>query len=283
MTTLQDLTLAHLSIGATPNENIIAAAHAGFGAVGLRICGRRPGDPFATPILGDAAATRSLRSRAEDLGVRLSNVSGYQFYPDVTLDQVAPVVNATAELGVPVIVANGFDPDEARFTALFARYCELAARSGIRVALEFLPYSGVRDLATALRIVAASGADNAGVLPDALHLERSGGSPADLRAIPPGRVVFAQLCDAQAWQGTRTDDLLMREARGGRLPAGTGVLPLFDFLDALPAGCEIEYEVNRADLADRPANEKAAAAAEDATRFMAAYAAYRATRPGKAS
>jgi len=211
----------------------------------------------------------------------LSNVSGYQFYPDVTLAQVAPVVDATAELGVPVIVANGFDPDEARFTAIFGQYCELAASRGIRVALEFLPYSGVRDLAAALRIVEASGAGNAGLLPDPLHLDRSGGKPADLRTIPPGRVVFAQLCDAQAWQGPRTDDGLMREARGARRPAGTGVLPLFDFLDALPPGCEIEYEVNRADLADRPANEKAVAAAADAARFMQAYAAHRSTRSGK--
>ena len=269
--TLSSLTLAHLTISATPLETIEAAAHAGFGAAGVRICGRRPGDAFATPVVGVPEAARELKSRAADLGVRLSNVSGYQFYPDVTLSQVEPVVAATVELGAPVIVANGFDPDEARFTELFARYCELAHKGGIRVALEFLPYSGVRNLQTAMRIVEACGADNVGVLLDALHLERSGGTPADIAAVPPTRIVFAQLCDAPSWRGARTDDALLQEARGARLPAGAGTLPLFAFMDALPEGCEIEYEVARGDMAGRSPIDKALAAADDATRFMTAY------------
>jgi len=272
---LDSLTLAHLTISATPLETIDAAATAGFGAVGLRICARRPGDAYAAQVLGDAQAARALKARAADRGVRLSNVSGYQFYPDVTLEQVAPVVEASAEMGAPVIVANGFDPDEQRFTELFARYCELAGQHGIRIALEFLPYSAVRNLDAALRIVATSGASNAGVLPDALHLARSGGTPDDLRALPASRIVFAQLCDAPVWRGPKTDESLQREARGARLPAGTGALPLFDFLDALPVECEIEYEVSRGDMMARSPADKACAAADDVERFMAGYAEHR--------
>ena len=267
----RSLTVAHLTIGGTPLQNIEAAANAGFGAVGLRICGRRAGDPFPTPILGTPQAARELRTRASDLGIRLSNVSGYQFYPDVTLEQVAPVVEATAELGMPIVVANGFDRDLDRFTDLFARYCELAKASGIRVALEFLPYSGVRNLAAALRVVEQSGMANAGLLLDSLHLERSGGSPADIEAVPASRIVFAQLCDALPWRGEKTDEALLAEARGARQPAGTGILPLFDYLDALPAGCEIEYEVARGDMTNRSPADKARAAADDAERFMERY------------
>ena len=269
------LTLAHLSIGATPLENIEAASAAGFGAVGLRICGRRPGDSFAAPVLGDARAASALKARAADLGIRLSNVSGYQFYPEVTLDQVAPVVEATVALGVKVIVANGFDPQLDRFVDVLAHYCELARQGGIRIALEFLPYSGVRNLAAALSVVERTGAVNAGLLLDSLHLERSGGRPAEIAQVPASRIVFAQLCDAPAWQGPKSDEALLAEARGARLPAGTGVLPLFDYLDALPAGCEIEYEVARGDMAARSPLDKARAAAEDAERFMAAYRASR--------
>jgi len=148
---VSSLTLAHLTIGSSPLDTIEAAAGAGFGAAGLRICGRRPGDAYEASILGAPDKVRELKSRAAGLGVRLSNVSGYQFYPDVTLGQVAPVIAATAAIGAPVIVANGFDPVEARFTELFARYCELARQGGIRVALEFLPYSGVRNLEAAPR------------------------------------------------------------------------------------------------------------------------------------
>ena len=268
---LSSLTLAHLTIGSTPLDTVEAAARAGFGAAGVRICGRRPGDAFAASILDSPDRIRELKSRASGLGVRLSNVSGYQFYPDVTLSQVEPVIEATAAIGAPVIVANGFDPDEVRFTDLFARYCELARNRSIRVALEFLPYSGVRNLEAAMRVIDASGAENAGVLLDALHLERSGGTPAHIKAVPPSRIVFAQLCDAPTWRGPKTDEALLQEARGSRLPAGAGTLPLFEFLDALPEGCEIEYEVARGDMASRSPIDKALAAAEDATRFMAAY------------
>ncbi len=274
---MKTMTLAHLTLSATPAETIDAAARAGFGAVGLRICGRRPGDPFATPLIGNPAALQALRQRAADQGIRLSNVSAYQFYPDVTWEQVAPAIAATHALGIPTIVANGFDADEERFTALFARYCEGAAAAGIRVALEFLPYSGVRDLDTALRIIERSGAGNAGVLLDALHLERSGSLPAEIGAIDPAKIVFAQLCDAKKLIGKRTDDELLQEARGARLPAGEGELPLFAFLDALPPGLEIEYEVARMDLAGRSPLEKAQAAHDDAERFMAAYAAHAAS------
>jgi sugar phosphate isomerase/epimerase len=273
---MKNLTLAHLCISSTPEQTIDAAASAGFGAVGLRICGRRPGDAFATPVIGQLATIQALRQRASDQGIRLSNVSAYQFYPDVTWEQVAPAIEATHALGIPVIVANGFDADEERFTALFARYCEGAAAAGIRVALEFLPYSGVRNLAAALRVVERSGAGNAGVLLDALHLDRSGSLPADIAAIDPVKIVFAQLCDAKKLAGQPTDEQLLQEARFARLPAGEGELPLYDFLDALPPGLEIEYEVARLDMADRSAKEKAHAARADAERFMTAYAAYKA-------
>ena len=218
---------------------------------------------------------QSLRQRAADQGVRLSNVSAYQFYPDVTWEDVAPVVDATQALGIPIIVVNSFDPDEVKFTALFARYCEAAAAAGIRVALEFLPYGEVRNLNGALRVVEQSGAANAGILLDALHLDRSGSLPAAIHAIDPARIVFAQLCDAKKLTGPRSDDELLQEARFARLPAGTGELPLFDFLDALPPGLEIEYEVARIELAGRSPLEKAQAAAADAQRFMKAYAASR--------
>jgi sugar phosphate isomerase/epimerase len=274
---MRSLTLAHLALGATPSQTIDAAADAEFGAVGLRICARRPGDPYAgEPILGNPAAARALRDRAAARGIRLSNISAYQFYADVDWDDVAPAIDATAELGAPIIVANGFDPDAARFTALLARYCDAAAASGIRVALEFLPYSAVRTVDDALRIVEETGARNAGVLLDALHLDRSGGVPADIFRVPAQRVIFAQLCDAMRWTGSRTNEALQNEARTARLPAGTGELPLFDFLDALPPGTEIEYEVARADMAQASPFEKAQAAHDDAERFMAAYAEHRA-------
>jgi len=279
---MKSLTLAHLVLGASPAENIAAAAAAGFGAVGLRVCARRPTEPFATPLLGDPAAARSLRQQARDAGIVLSNVSGYQFYPDVTWDHVAPVIETTDALGAATVVVNGFDPDASRFDTLFTRYCAAAADAGINVALEFLPYSAIRTLDAAVRVIERTGAPNAGILLDALHLERSGGSPADITRMAPGHIAFAQLCDANRLTGPRSDAELLIEARTARLPAGEGELPLFEFLDALPEGTEIEYEVARADLQQGSALDKALAAHRDAARFMEAWQAHRASRTGRA-
>lgn len=267
------LTLAHLTLSTTPEQTIDAAAAAGFAAVGLRICARRPGDPYAgEPLLGRPAAARALARRAADAGIRLSNASSYQFYPDVGWDQVAPAIEAAQALGMQSVVVNGFNPDEAAFTALFSKYCALAAQAGIAVALEFLPYSAVRSLADCLRVIEASNAPNAGVLLDALHMDRSGITPTAIATIPRERIAFAQLCDAKKLSGPRSDAELLQEARTARLPAGEGELPLYDFLDALPEGLEIEYEVARSDLADATPLQKAQAAHADAERFMQAYA-----------
>ena len=59
------LSLAHLTLSTTPAQTIDAAAAAGFTAVGLRICARRPTETFAAdPILGHPAAARALRRQA---------------------------------------------------------------------------------------------------------------------------------------------------------------------------------------------------------------------------
>ncbi|EHM03194.1 AP endonuclease, family 2 [Acetobacteraceae bacterium AT-5844] len=263
------LTLAHLTASASPADTIEAAAAAGFDAVGIRVCPRRPGNAYAGTVLGDAAATRHLRSVLKTAGIPLSNVSAYQFYPEVGWEDIAPVVELTAELGGEMIVANGFDPDLGRFAELLSRYAGLAAQAGIRVALEFMPYSAVRTVEDARALVDRVAAPNLGVLVDALHLDRSGGRPADVAALRPEDISFAQLCDARHLRAPLSNAELMQEARTSRLPLGEGELPLFELMDALPSDLELEYEVARADLADASALERARAAKADADRFLA--------------
>jgi sugar phosphate isomerase/epimerase len=265
------LTLAHLTASATPAETITAAAAAGFDAVGIRICGRRPGNAYAGAVLGDAAGVRHLRTLLAETGIPLSNVSAYQFYPEVTWDHLASVVDITAELGGGIIVANGFDPDLGRFSDLLAQYAEAAAPLGIRIALEFMPYSQIPTVAAALDMVRRCAAPNLGLLADSLHLDRSGGTAADLAVVPPSLISFAQVCDAMRLREPLPPDALMREARTSRLPLGDGELPLFAFMDALPPDTEIEYEVARADLADASALDRAQAGKRDMDRFLALY------------
>jgi hypothetical protein len=153
------------------------------------------------------------------------------------------------------------------------------------ILLEDFDDDGADDLAliaemipSASRVLDLPGCANAGAWLYPLLLEASGGSSADIANLPAWRIVSDRLCDGPTWDGTKTDEALLAEARGARLPAGTGVLPLFDYLDALPPDCEIEYEVARGDMMDRPAVDKARAAAADVERFMARYGLERQSR-----
>lgn len=238
---MSHLTLGWLSIlDADPFEVVDAAGKGQFRSVSLRLTGRRRVDPFKQ-IIGHSSVLDELAVRLADSGLRLSNVSTYHLSPDVTLDLLEPVVEATARLTCDTILATCTDDDHARWLDFMARYCDVARKHGIRIALEFVPFSQAQSVRIAERLVAACGADNFGIVADALHLARSGGTPAELASVDPQRIFFAQICDAPAH--APRDGSLADEARTGRLYPGEGDLPLGDFLDALPPGLEIECEV----------------------------------------
>lgn len=270
---MPQLTLGWLTLLNTKTADVIpAAAAAGFKSVSIRITARKPGEPY-DPIVGNPAAIRDLRQRLAADGLRLSNTSIYHLYPDVTMEHVLPAIEATAELGAKIMVATCMDSDHDRWVAFMARYCEAAAKSGITVALEFVPYSQARTIAVGADLVRRTGAGNFGLLVDSLHLSRSGGQPADIRGVDPKHIVFAQLCDAVAQ--IPPPEGLMHEARNGRLYPGDGALPLYDFLDALPAGIELECETPWTAVGDKSAAEQARLAGDATRKFLAAYCAAR--------
>ena len=268
--------LGYLTLDCGPLETIDAAAAAGFRSVGIRITGRRIADPF-TPVLGHPAVVRQIRQRLDDTGIRLSNVSAYHFFPDVTNTHLQQVMDTVAELGADIVVANSYDPTESAFIDKLGSYCGMARAHGIKVAVEFMRYSAVKTLFDTSRIIGKVSTDNLGMLVDALHLDRSGGTPADVAAVDPRHIVFAQLCDAKAMAGPMTETELRHEARTGRLFPGDGSLPLGAFLNALPPGIEIEYEVPRPDLGQLNHTERAKVALSVFEHYMHAHAMKQAT------
>ena len=73
-----------------------------------------------------------------------------------------------------------------------------------------------------------------------MHLVRSGSSAADIAAIDPEHIGYAQLNDTTLQP--RIDNY-MEEAMFERMVPGEGELPLRDILSALPADIVIELEV----------------------------------------
>ena len=157
--------------------------------------------------------------------------------------------------------------DEARLTANFAAFCDLAAPFGLTGDLEFMPWSNVPDLPTARRVVEAADRPNGGILVDPLHFARSSGRLADLRAVPRTLWHYWQMCDAPA-EHPGTTEALLHTAREERLFPGEGGIDLVGMVRAMPADLPLSIEIPKATLArTMPAAERIRLAAK-ATRAL---------------
>jgi sugar phosphate isomerase/epimerase len=255
------LSLAHLTaLKASPLELIERAATTGFDAVGLRLWPPLPGDTVA-PIVEDEALQRAIRRKLRDAGIALFDIEAFWLRADSDLGAFRRAFEVGASLGARHVLLVSHDPDRARLTGNFARACEDAVACGLSPMLEFIPYSAIRTLEEAHTLILASGAGAAGLLVDALHLARSGGSPADLAAYPADLFRYLHLCDAPATPPAGTE-ALRAEARGARLLPGEGQLWLDDLLASVPPGTPVALEAPKRRDAGMPTTERLRHAAQ---------------------
>jgi sugar phosphate isomerase/epimerase len=223
---------------ATLPEMVSIAAQAGYDAVGLPLnAAGREGQPDFAPL--DAALLGETEARLKDEGVTLYDAVGVALRADTDVASYEPLLEAAARLGAAGIMLTVWDADEARRADRYADLCARAAARGLDASVEFLPWSALRTIDDAARLVAATGAANAGIMLDCLHLFRSGGSVAALRPYVD-RIRYAQICDAPALPPLPGD--LMGEARQLRRNAGDGELPLAEIFALLPPDLPVSVE-----------------------------------------
>jgi sugar phosphate isomerase/epimerase len=270
------LSLAHLTIDrADPFELIEAAAKAGFDSVGLRVISAA-GAPARPSLAGNSGLIARVEAFLVQSGVDVLQVNSFWITREATAGDFPPVLDAAARLRARNVLVVIADPDLGRARMRFAECCAAAEPLGIGIALEFQSYSPIGTVAQAVQFVETIGHANAGIVVDALHLHRSGGSPTDLAGVPPERLLFAQLCDAPARKPL--PEALRQEARAGRLYPGEGELPLFELMNALPKDIALDIEVPCERVAHLPPMEQAQLAAEATRRFLSAYAETRAAK-----
>jgi sugar phosphate isomerase/epimerase len=147
-------------------------------------------------------------------------------------ERLASVVATT---GATRLVAVCLEPSITEVEQARQNLAVLVDRSGeagAQVCVEFLPWTGIPDLATAWMLVEPLG-DGAAILLDTWHWVRQPGGPAYelLLTIPGRRLGYLQLCDAAAERGPDA----MTEAMTSRLLPGEGVIDFDALLAVLEA------------------------------------------------
>ena len=250
-------------------DRVRAAAAAGFDGIGLRA--ENYWQAMQSGL--DAAAMVEI---ADESGVKVLEVeylTGWGTTADRDEEQrrkERAVVEMACSFGVRHMNAGLLEklPVDA-ITEAFARLCDRAG-DDLTVALEFMPYSGVPDLATAWQIVRDAGRANGALIVDVWHWARAGMTPADLAGVPADRVVSVQLCDvlAEPMDPPRTESL------GHRLPPGRGHGDAVGLVRALQlAGVRpavIAVEVISHELVERRVDVAAHTAAEAAREVLIA-------------
>jgi sugar phosphate isomerase/epimerase/4-hydroxyphenylpyruvate dioxygenase-like putative hemolysin len=266
-TSTHDYSLANLTaLGVSPPELVDTAAKAGYRYVGLRLTRVTPNEPHF-PLLTDRALMRETKQRLADTGLRVLDVELVRMGPDDDPYSFLPVLQAGVELGAQHVITQLPDPDEGRKTERFATLCDLAKPLGLTVDLEFIPWTGTRDLAAAIRVLKAVARPNSGILVDLLHFARSQSSLADLRKLPRRWFNFAHVCDAPAEIPTTTEGLI-HTARFDRLFPGEGGIDVRGILSALPTGIPYALEIPRAQLASELGEKECIRLAISASRLL---------------
>lgn len=224
--------LAALTVLELPaHEQVSVAAQAGYSHVGLRLL------PVTNQVL-PPFDEREVARRLAGTGVCVLDVEVFRLAPKTRVGDWEPAFAVAQRLGATDVLAHGDDADPARLVQAFGELCALAARYGLRVNLEPMPWVEISTVARAKRLIVQSGAGNAAVLIDAIHFFRADNRFEDI----PQTMNYAQLCDARAGRPPDVQEII-RQARSDRLFPGEGTLDLRRLLAALPADLPLSLEV----------------------------------------
>jgi sugar phosphate isomerase/epimerase len=258
--------LLSLAAGVLPevSPDVIAApaAAAGYPASGIWF------DPETWTNATTADVARALRSNGlipldiEVIWIRAG---------DVPTDAARRLIDAGGVLGARNVLIVSANPDPVETRHQFAALCELAEAAGMRACLEFLMISQIQTLEQALAVVGDVGHPNGGVLIDALHLQRCGAMPEDLRRVDARLLPYAQLCDGPAALSEPDHQAFLVDAVDGHSAPGEGGLPLRQLLEVLPTGIPLSLEVRSRAYRDRYPDpvDRARAVLEQTQRFLA--------------
>lgn len=254
------------------------AGEAGFDAITLN-------PPMYMDARAEGLSDQDIRAVLGDSGVRVSGVDPlFDWLPGAPRlegeDPMTRLTHATADDAFHIAHVTGTDiinaplgfttpNSEQEIVDSFGRLCDRAAQDGLRITLEFMPFTAVPSLCAAWRIVSAANCANGGIMFDCWHHHRSGGSPDDVLSVPGDRVFALQLDDAMP----APMENVVEETLNHRLLPGEGCIDLGRTLSNFAASNArfiYDVEVFNASLREKPHAERARLLYESASDVLAA-------------
>ena len=216
-----------------------------LGCKGFSIClspmGCKVHDYPSFSLRDDRVLRRDMVKAMSDHNVAMALGEGFAIRPGVNVEDYAMDLDVVCELGAPRINSFCQEPDLGRAFDQLATLAEMAGARGLQSSIEFVPGLPIGDLETAMAALDHVGNANCRLMVDAMHLIRSGATPADLAAVDPARIGYAQICDVPLVSPLS----YMGEAMYERRVPGEGDLPLLDIVAALPRDIPLSLEVPR--------------------------------------
>jgi sugar phosphate isomerase/epimerase len=231
--------LTTFGLAPVPLVHLAADLGCSFIAIGL---GPLPINPEDFPVwsLREPEPRRALKQAMAERGVSIGLGQGFGIFPGRDVRDLEGDLDLLCELGIARLCGVSLETDADRSFDQIAALAEMAGRRGVDVMLEFVPTRAIPDLPAALDVVRRLDVANVRLLIDCMHLIRSGGSAADVAALDPALIGYAQICDAQLVPSN--PDYLDEAVTERRVP-GTGQLPLAAIIAALPADVPIGIEI----------------------------------------
>ncbi len=242
MTALKNpLSLHHLTVKEIPPAELVTIAAAlGCPQIGVFVTG--PGRATdAYKMIQDEPTKREVLARMADTGVTVHNLEVFALRAKTNVEaDFRRHLEMGAALGAKRATVQKYDEDASRALDNFRALCALGDEYGIAMHIEFTGFQLLKTPAQTLAFLDEAGIANATVAVDFLHVYRTGGTPADVAAIPPHRIGYIQINDGLIRDADF--DSYLDEALEDRLIPGTGAFDLPALIAAMPGDVTIDVE-----------------------------------------
>lgn len=235
--------------GLPPLEAVRLAGGLGFDQISFRLLPAGPGDA-PPPLLTDDTLVADVMAAMGDHGLTMSDAEMIRMDDNTDLDRFRPFLERCRQMGAKHILVAGDDLDRARITDTYGRLCELTWEYELTADLEFMPWTGIKNIADARELVEAASHPAAAILFDCLHFDRCDSTLDEISAIPRNMMNYVQICDGPIPYDT-AGAAMMTLGRTARLAPGDGGIDLKAIVARLPDDIPVSVEVPNMELRDQ--------------------------------